>query len=369
MKRKKIILITLIILTLLFVIMFVINKTNIFTNKATQLQKTETIELVPTMRDTITTDSSWCGTFQLVWNDMKNEVVKKDIVFKPQIETVKNLNKEEFNQTMISKEDYYKTYGLKTLDLKKQIENSIKDKFNQTSNVLEDIDWSENALNKPNSDIKRYIFYTMLYKKFEFLKQFDKLEDGKFGNKYNNIKYFGIDKKTNNSVRKQIEVLYYNSKNDFAIVINTKSNDEVIYCKNPIGNNFNEIYENMKKETNKYTGSKQLTDNDEFKAPNLTFNVKKEYTELENKEFETENGIGEILKAIQTIEISLDEKGGEIKSEAIIDTIDTISIEKKPKEEKSRYFYVDDTFAIFLKEKEQDVPYFAGRIQDITKFQ
>lgn len=28
------------------------------------------------MRDTITTDSSWCGTFQLVWNDMKNDVVK-----------------------------------------------------------------------------------------------------------------------------------------------------------------------------------------------------------------------------------------------------------------------------------------------------
>ena len=31
--------------------------------------------------------------------------------------------------------------------------------------------------------------------------------------------------------------------------------------------------------------------------------------------------------------------------------------------------FVDDTFAIFLKEAEKDTPYFAGRIDDITKFQ
>ena len=33
------------------------------------------------------------------------------------------------------------------------------------------------------------------------------------------------------------------------------------------------------------------------------------------------------------------------------------------------YFYVDDTFVIFLREKGQELPYFAGRVDDITKFQ
>ena len=37
--------------------------------------------------------------------------------------------------------------------------------------------------------------------------------------------------------------------------------------------------------------------------------------------------------------------------------------------EQPRKFYVDDTFAIFLKEHRKDVPYFAGRIEDISKFQ
>lgn len=39
------------------------------------------------------------------------------------------------------------------------------------------------------------------------------------------------------------------------------------------------------------------------------------------------------------------------------------------KEDKPRYFYVDDTFAIFLREKSKTKPYFAGRIDNITKFQ
>ena len=75
----------------------------------------------------------------------------------------------------------------------------------------------------------------------------------------------------------------------------------------------------------------------------------------------------EIQKAIQTIKFSLDEKGGEIKSEAAIDI--PIGIGSKPKKDEPRYFYVDDTFAIFLREKGKSKPYFAGRIDDITKFQ
>lgn len=325
------------------------------------------VTVVPTMQDTLTADSSWCATFQLVWNDMKNEVVKRDIVFNPQEKFAENLNKEEFTENMLSSEYYYKAYGLKTLALKEQIEKGIKEKFNQKSDILDKFDWSEDALDNPNNpEVNRYFFYTMLYREFEFLQKFDKLKNDKFGS-FKDIKYFGIDDTTDNSVGNQIEVLFYNSSNDFAILINTKNNDEVIFYKNPEGNNFKEIYDNMLKNSRIYTGSKKFASVDEFKAPYLSFNVLREYTELENKKFITIDGEGEILKAIQTIKFTLDEKGGKIKSEAGMDMNYTSSAPIKPDE--PRYFYVDDTFAIFLREKGKEMPYFAGKIEDITKFQ
>ena len=349
-----------------------INNTNIFEKKATNLEVSDSITVVPTMNDKITTDSSWCGTFQLVWNDMKNEMVKQDVVFSPQLEIVKNLNKEDFNETMLSEDYYFKIYGLKTLELKEKIEEGIKEKFNQTSDILDDFNWSEDELdNSKESEEKRYFLYSMLYRKFEFLNAFDKLENGKFGDKYENIEYFGIDGNSKNSLGNQIQVLYYNSEDDFAILVNTKTKDEVMFCKNPTGKTFNEIYKNMWDEANKYTGNEEFEDIDEFKAPNLNFNEKKSYDELVGNEFRTADGdIGKINEALQTIKFTLDENGGEIKSEAGIDvSFDGVIFDTQKQEKKPRYFYVDDTFALFLREKGKEKPYFAGRIEDITKFQ
>lgn len=370
-KKVKCLIIIAILIVLLIIGIIVINKTNIVGKTAAKLQQANGITVVPTMRDKITADSTWCGTFQLVWNDMKNDVVKKDIIFTPQEEMAENLNKEEFTQDMISEEYYFKAYGLKSLELKEQIEKGIKEKFNQKSNILNDFNWSKSELNdSTNSDVKKYFFYVMLYRKFDFPQKFDKLENGKFGDKYNNIKYFGIDENTKNSVGNQIDVLYYTSKDDFAIIINTKTDDEVIFCKNPQGETFNEIYQNMNEESKKYTGNKKFKNIDEFKAPNLSFNEKREYTELQNKEFKISDPIydtAKIEKAIQTIQFSLDEKGGKIKSEAGITGLNMKATSSK--DDEPRYFYVDNTFTIFLREKGKDLPYFAGRIEKITKFQ
>ena len=336
-----------------------------------EIKPTQGVSVVPTMLDTISSDTSWCGTFQLVWNDMKNELIKKDVEFNPQIDMAKNLNKEDFNEKMLSEDYYFKIWGIKSLALKEKIEKGIKEKFNQTSDIIEDFDWSDNGLDNPNNSyIRRYFFYTMLYRKFDYLTKFDKLEKGVFGKNYKDIEYFGINNNTKEKVGNQIDILYYNSKDDFAIVVNTKTDDEVIFCKNPKGDTFNKIYDNMNNEAKNYKGSKSFKDKDEFKAPNLKFNVKREYKEFENKPFKTANNdIAEIEKAIQTIKFSLDEKGGEIKSEAAIDMKVTSALPTPIENDEPRYFYVDDIFAIFLREKGKEKPYFAGRIEDITKFQ
>lgn len=333
----------------------------------TNLEQTEGVSVVPTMQDKISADSSWCCTFQLVWNDMKNEIVGQDVVFTPQEEMAENLNKEEFTEDMISDEYYYKKYGIMTLSLKEEIENAIKEKFNQESDILDDLNWNEAETENETSSITNYLFYTMLYRKFEFLYKFDKLENGDFG-EYKNVEYFGINSSTDNEVGDQIDVLYYNSQDDFAVVLNTKTDDEVIFCKNPDGETFKQIYDNMNQKASNYIGDTNFNDMDEFKAPRLDFDIKREYTELEGKLFKTIDGEAQIGKALQTIKLSLDENGGEIKSEAAIVLKESLAAEPAAEEE-PRYFYVDDTFAIFLKEKGKDAPYFAARVDDITKFQ
>ena len=361
MNKNKIITLSLLLLAVvsfIIICIFRIKKNN------QNISITEGVKVVPTLDDEISSDSSYCVTFQLVWNDMKNKIIKQDITFKPEVQEAINLNKESFTEDMISEDYYFKAFGPKSKALKEEIINGIKEKFNQTSDILDDFDWSESALDSP--DLRRYFFYTMLYREFEYKQRFTVLEDGSFGN-YEDIKYFGVTTNSSSEVRNQIIVLFYNSKDDFAIKLTTKSNDEVIFYKNPKGKTFNEIYSNMINEANKYTGNKNFEKEDEFKAPIINFNVKREYTELQNKPFyDTENREYVIDKAIQTINFKLDEKGGRIKSEAAIDTNVTTAL---PEDTLPRYFNVDNTFAIFLKESSRDVPYFTSRIDDIRKYQ
>ena len=67
---------------------------------------TTDVKVVPSLLDKVGKDYSWCATFQLVWNDMIDEVVKQDVVFTPQIDMAENLNKRTFTDKMIS-DKYY----------------------------------------------------------------------------------------------------------------------------------------------------------------------------------------------------------------------------------------------------------------------
>lgn len=324
------------------------------------------ITTVATVKDKLEDDSIWCATFQLIWNDMKNEVVKQDVVFANQPEIVDNLNKESFTEDMISDEYYYKTYGSATVSLRDEIKKAIKEKFDETSDILDSFSWDDDE--NISADFRRYFFYTMLKREFEFPKIFTKLDNGKFGKTYNDVKYFGIDKSTESAVYDQVEVLYYNSKDDFAVVLHTKNNDEVVLCKSPVGKTFEEIYANMNEKAQKYDGKKIFTKYDELKVPYISFDEKREYTELENQPFLTVDGENaEIEKALQTIKFELDEKGGKIKSEAGM-AMNVTSMAPVDTPER-RYFYLDNTFAMFLKEESKDVPYFGAKITNIKNYQ
>ena len=368
-KSTKIILAVLIIIAIIIGTMFLINLNRMKHNKpvifstwgrkyAPPVKINTRLSIVTSLEDEIKPNTAWCGTFNLIWNDLKDDLAKKDIVFNPQPTVVDNLNKGTFNTSCLSEDSYYKVYGNPTPALKKQIEKAIKEKFNETSDILDDFSWEE-------GESDNYFLYVMLKKQFEFPKVFTKLENGDFG-KYKNVKYFGIDSSTDEAVRDQVEVLYYNSSSDFAIKLKTKQNDEVIISRGNTETNFGDVFKSITEKSSKYNGSTTFNETDKLKIPNIKFNLKEEITEVENKPFTFSNGREYCIeKALQKIEFELDEKGGRIKSEAgMMNKATAIMPTEKPRD-----FLVDDTFTIFLKKEGRDLPYFAAQISDISQVQ
>ena len=348
-----------------------------FQNKMSWLNKVARksdwdLHVLTSIDDKVVGDSMWCGTFQLVRNDMVNEVVKQDVIFTPQLEIVKNLNKQMFTNKQLSPNSYYSKFWLLTLDLKAEIENWIKEKFNETSDILDQwADWSQ----VPQSDDyydwkdeKKYGFYAMLKKIFKFENVFDQFDNWKFDDKYDNVKYFWI-RYSNSKLYNQVYVYYYNSDDDFAVALKTKEWEDVILARWIWWNSFMDVYNNILRKDKKYEWKHYFTKNDYLKVPELKVKTLTEFSELEDKAFYAKDwDVCRIDKALQTIELKLDKEWWEIKSEAWI-AMPTRSISMKPPKVEHRYFYFDKPYIMFLKEESKDLPYFAAQISDITLFQ
>lgn len=329
-------------------------------NKEVSLSnKLTDINIVPTMQDSIIDNAAWCGTFQLIWNDMQNNLVGGDIQFEEPNEMVTNLNKQSFTEESIPQEYYYKKWGLMDRALKAEIDREIKNKFNEKSDILDLFNWpSAEEIVKD-----KYFFYSMLRRNFGFETEFSILENNKFGN-IENVAYFGINENTDETVRKQVEVLYYTDEENFAVILYTTQGDEIMLVRNPDGNTFEEIYTNVDKKYKKYKGSKSFDEKDTLSVPNLNIDILKEYTELENKSFKIKNEeMVHIEQAFQTIQMTLNNKGGSIKGEAGMSATKGI----KNKNVKPRNFNFNNKFTIFLI-SEKNEPYFAASIDNMELF-
>ena len=335
------------------------------------LTKTEVIGIVPTMYDVVNQDATWAPAFELIWHDLKNKYVHQDIHWDGHPTIVDNMNKEYYKEDMINPDYLFKVADYKTLDLKARIEKGIKEKFNQESDLLKDVDWSDGALDHGPEHDRRILLYAMLYREFEYINPLDELQNAPFKN-VESVRYFGYDRSSDPKLTDQIEVLYYDKttdKNDYMIKLNTKNGDELYFVMNPNGLTFNDIWANAQNKAKEYTGNKKFTSDDYLKIPYMEFDVKREYKELYKHTFYNKEGTEwfEIEQALQTVQLKIDNKGGKVKSEAVIDTKNGItSVGKEPEH---RYFYFNDTFALFIKEKGKDVPYFATRVENIYLFQ
>ncbi len=311
-----------------------------------------TIEVLPTMNTQSTAANRlWVGTFQIVWNEVVDNIVGKPIKFVGfNSPMAKELNKKAFKKSNISEKSYYTKYGVVSPQLKEEIEKGIKDKFNETSDILDQFNFAK----QPD----RLFVYAMLKKDFKFLKPFDKLSPSGFGKNTEEVEYFGIDENSSKKLYKNVDIMFYNSTNDFAVKLYTKDNDIVMLYRTDDEKTFDKYYADINKKSNKIFKPKKFNKDDKLRVPDFNLYQETSFKELEGHRIKGSNF--QIDKTIETIDFKMNNEGVKLKSEAAI----MMKCLALPMDE-GRNFYFNDKFVLFLVEKGQKTPYYAMRVSDV----
>ncbi len=318
-------------------------------------QKQQPLDVLPLFSSQSTqANRLWVGTFQLAWNDLMDGIVKGPVLFERKTpDMVNGLNKQSFKADQLDESSYYKTYGETSPELKKTIESAIKEKFNETSDVLDGADWSKGK--------GKYTVYAMLKKDFKFVHAFDKLKSEKFGNSRQKVEYFGINTKSNHELYNNVRVLFYNSPSDFAVGLLTQGSDVVYLYRTNDNKSFDKLYADMTAKQGKYKDISEFVEKDELKVPNISLFKLKSFDELCEKRIKGTDIV--IDKAVETVDFKMNNEGVKLKSEALVMT-KLMSL--APQATKPRKLYFNDTFVIFLQESDKTQPYFALRVNDVA---
>ena len=268
---------------------------------------------------------------------------------------VDELNKRTFTKDMLSKDDYYIKVGKTSPKLKEEIKNELSQKFNiNVSNVLDEIDF-ENDTNA----IMGYTVYSMLMKNFEFIVPFDKLGGFRFDDSEGYVEYFGINNASDESLNQNVEVLFYNNQNDFAVKLKTKENEELILYMNETYTSFNDMYNEIEEKSKNYSGDKTFNQSDELKIPYINVDTIINYDELCGKIIKDTDQMY-ISNAIQNVKFTLNEKGGNLLSEArVVSEYNSLA-------ENARFFNFTKPFVLFMKEENKDKPYFSLKVDNVN---
>ena len=292
------------------------------------LNKNHNVTFNPTYQSTLdehTVNNLWIGTLDLAWKDLEEKVGGR-IELEENIDIANELNNSSFSKEMLDENDY-------TINVTRTVTNgyNIENKLNKNLNFLYSFDNFNNDYN-----------YTF----------------GKDGNDY--IKYFGINNASKEELNQNVEVLFYNGNNDFAVLLNTKEGDKIILYRTDENKSFNEYYEDINNKKGNYNGSTAFEENDELLVPYVNVNGTVVYNELADKIIKNTNGMY-ISNVMQDVNFNLNESGCNMQSHATM-TTEYLSVG-------SRYFWFRDTFIIFMKEGNSNMPYFALKVdnQDILE--
>ena len=331
-EMNKVLKIFVIIICTTIALSGIVYATTVIYNKYIKNNTNHNITMNPSYQSTLdenTINNLWVGTLDLAWKDLEEKIGLNKIELEGEMPQIANdLNESTFSKEMLNPNDY-------KINVERTVTNGYK------------ID-------------------ATLNKELNFLESFDNFSDYKwtFGNSKEYIKYFGINNASPEKMNKNVEILFYNKlnndsllSNDMAIKLKTKEGDEIILYRTDDKKSFDEYYEDIKAKTKNYKGRTEFSEDDELRVPYVKVNGMINYNQLYDKKIKNSKGLY-IYDVIQNVNFYLNERGCNLSSKA------TMVTEYMGIGQDTKYCYFQDTFIIFMKEKNSDKPYFALKVDN-----
>lgn len=331
-EMNKVLKIFVIIICTTIALSGIVYATTVIYNKYIKNNTNHNITMNPSYQSTLdenTINNLWVGTLDLAWKDLEEKIGLNKIELEGKMPQIANdLNESTFSKEMLNPNDY-------KINVERTVTNGYK------------ID-------------------ATLNKELNFLESFDNFSDYKwtFGNSEEYIKYFGINNASPEEMNKNVEILFYNKlnngsllSNDMAIKLKTKEGDEIILYRTDDKKSFDEYYEDIKAKTKNYKGRTEFSEDDELRVPYVKVNGMINYNQLYDKKIKNSKGLY-IYDVIQNVNFYLNERGCNLSSKA------TMVTEYMGIGQDTKYCYFQDTFIIFMKEKNSDKPYFALKVDN-----
>lgn len=331
-EMNKVLKIFVIIICTTIALLGIVYATTVIYNKYIKNNTNHNITMNPSYQSTLdenTINNLWVGTLDLAWKDLEEKIGLNKIELEGKMPQIANdLNESTFSKEMLNPNDY-------KINVERTVTNGYK------------ID-------------------ATLNKELNFLESFDNFSDYKwtFGNSEEYIKYFGINNASPEEMNKNVEILFYNKlnngsllSNDMAIKLKTKEGDEIILYRTDDKKSFDEYYEDIKAKTKNYKGRTEFSEDDELRIPYVKVNGMINYNQLYDKKIKNSKGLY-IYDVIQNVNFYLNERGCNLSSKA------TMVTEYMGIGQDTKYCYFQDTFIIFMKEKNSDKPCFALKVDN-----
>lgn len=331
-EMNKVLKIFVIIICTTIALSGIVYATTVIYNRYIKNNTNHNITMNPSYQSTLnenTINNLWVGTLDLAWKDLEEKIGLNKIELEGKMPQIANdLNESTFSKEMLNPNDY-------KINVERTVTNGYK------------ID-------------------ATLNKELNFLELFDNFSDYKwtFGNSEEYIKYFGINNASPEKMNKNVEILFYNKlnngsllSNDMAIKLKTKEGDEIILYRTDDKKSFDEYYEDIKAKTKNYKGRTEFSEDDELRVPYVKVNGMINYNQLYDKKIKNSKGLY-IYDVIQNVNFYLNERGCNLSSKA------TMITEYMGIGQDTKYCYFQDTFIIFMKEKNSDKPYFALKVDN-----